>query len=298
MAVEPYVWTPRKLRAAFWVGHVLGDRGEHAVIAHSSWMDLAVGGSVDLDELHAAEVALLELGLIRRSEDDWLWPTQPLCAACHRDDPLTDELLLGLVLEAARPLWLSTATGEGDAVAPELIPDAVVAGLSAVIPDPARREAFLLARARTVDARARELLGTIGEEHVVAALKTQLRALGGELEAERVRRVSLISDELGYDVTAPCLDGRLRRLEVKATRAQRSTVAIVITRNELTAGLADPDWYLVVVRIAESHSEVLGWTPAASLQALLPEDRHRHGRWQSARLLLALTALSPGLPPA
>ncbi len=298
MAVESYVWTPRKLRAAFWVGHVLGDRGEYAFTAHASWMNLPVGGSVDLNELYAAEAALLDLGLVQRMGDDWLWPTQPLHAVCSRDEPQTDELLFGLVLEAGRPLWLSTAAGEGDTVAHELIPDEVMTGLSEVIPDPARREAFLLARARTVDARAREMLGTTGEEHVVGALREQLRVLGAEIEAERVRRVSLISDELGYDITAPRLDGRLRRLEVKATRSQSSAAWIILTRNELTAGIADPDWYLVVVRVAEPRSEVLGWTPAANLQALAPKDSHRHGRWQSARLLLAIDALAPGLPPA
>jgi Domain of unknown function (DUF3883) len=298
MAAEPYVWTPRKLRAAFWVGHVLGDGGEHAAIAHASWMDLPVGGLVDLDELYAAEAALVDLGLLRLAEDGWLLPTQPLRTVCSRDDPQTDELLLGLVLEADRPLWLSTAAGEGDAVAPELIPDEVAAGLGEVISDPARREAFLLARARTVDARAFEALGNAGEEHVVGALKAQLRALGADLEAERVRRVSLISDELGYDVTAPCLDGRLRRLEVKATRSQGSAAQIVVTRNELTVGFADPDWSLVVVRISEPDGDVLGWASAADLAELLPEDRHRHGHWQSARLLIAIDSLVPGLPSA
>lgn len=310
MANELIAWSRRQLRAAFWVGHVLGASGASDEVAHASWIDLPLAGEVDLQELQAAERALLATGLVRR-DGGYLRCDDRLRAACEQWQPEVEELLLSLLLEAAGPLWLRTAGG-GDKFAAELIPEDAATALAIVIPDPARREAFLLARARTVDARERQQLGARAEEIVVAACRAELVAHSRHDYAARVRRVSLISDELGYDVVSPRLDGTVRRLEVKATRSAPTTVAVTVTRNELAVGLADPDWFLVVVHVGYEDTNldgsadsggtddghVVGHVTSAALEALLPQDRHGRGQWQTARLRLAFDVLVPGLPPA
>lgn len=291
-------WSPRLLRAAFWVGHVLGPKGEDTEAAHQSWGNLPLGGSIDFAELRAAERALVQIGLVER-DGDRLRATPELAACTTGGDDERPELLLALVLEREAPLWLRTAVADESTVRTELLPDDASAILAAVIPDPDRREAFLLARARKVETRERELLGGEGEEAVVAACRAQLTELGADALAAAVRRMSLVSDELGYDVVAPRTGGSVRRLEVKSTRSAGATVRLFVTRNEITVGLADPDWFLVVARRGNDGAwTVLGHAVAPSLQSLLPADRDSRGRWQTAALLLAVEDLEPGLPPA
>jgi hypothetical protein len=291
-------WSPRLLRAAFWVGRVLGPEGEDAETAHRSWGDLPLGGTVDFAELRAAERALIEIGLVERDGDELL-PASEFAACTAGAEEENAEPLLALVLEREAPLWLRTAVPDDATVRSELLPEDARAALAGVIPDPGRREAFLLARARKIATLERELLGGEGEEAVVAACRAQLTELGAGELAAAVRRVSLVSDELGYDLIAPRTDNSVRRLEVKSTRSPGATVRLFITRNEVTVGLADPDWFLVVARRGKDGEwTVLGHTAAASLQTLLPVDCDTRGRWQMAVLVLTIEDLESGLPPA
>ena len=231
-------------------------------------------------------------------EEDVLVPDEELAAACQVGEEEGRELLLMLVLERTPPLWLLTAGGDGTKLRNELVPDHAQAALATTIADPDRREAFLLARARTVDAAGRRLIGALGEVAVVEACVTELIELGAPKQAEDVQRVSLISDELGYDVTAPRVDGGTRRLEVKSTRSSSQGVRIFISRTEATVGVSDPAWSLVIVRIAPDDSaSIVGWTKGTHLADLLPVDEG-DGRWETASISVQADALRPGIPPA
>lgn len=299
MTIEPRSWSLRLLLATFWVGHILGHDGEDARVAHESWANLPLGGTVDFAELHAAERALIDVGLI--TQHCGRLHAAPELAACTAEASTamdSIELALALVLDRESPLWLRTAAAEESNIKYELLPDDVRAALSVVIPDPDRREAFLLARAAKVEVHERTLLGDEGEEAVVAGCRTQLAQAGAAEMAAAVRRVSSISDELGFDVSAPRIDGSTRRIEVKATRSHVGAVRVFVTRNEIITGLADPDWYLVVVCCEHNGNRaVLGHASAAELLPMLPTDQHSRGRWQMARLRLSVVELEPGLPP-
>jgi len=298
MPAEQVLWSRRLLRAAYWATRVLGASGERREVARASWAKLPLGGQVDFDELYLAEEGLLEAGLLG-VQGGCLVPAAALAQACSGSQSIPFEELLALILEASRPLWLMTAAGDGGRLATELVPDDVVAALKTVIADPARREAFLLARARKVDADRRVELGDAGEDAVASACCQQLIEGGAAAAAAQVRRVSLISDELGYDVVAPRLDGSLRRLEVKATRSSATTVTIIVTRNEIETGRADPDWSVVVVRVPpDGESTILGHAAASALEPLLAADRHELGRWLQVALRLNIDRLEPGLPAA
>lgn len=298
MPADQILWSRRQLRAAYWVTRVLGEAGESREVARASWGNLPLGGEVDFDELEIAEAGLLAAGLLR-GEGARLVPVPALERACAAGEPIPFEQLLALILEASQPLWLIAAAGDGTHLATELVPDDVEAALATVVPDPARREAFLLGRARKVDADRRAELGAAGEEAVVSACQLQLLQLGADAAAARVRRVSLISDELGYDVVAPRVDGSLRRIEVKAARSATATVSVVVTRNEIEVGRADPDWTLVVAHISQGGEHaILGHVAVAALEPLLPADGHERGRWRAATLRLLIAELKAGLPAA
>jgi hypothetical protein len=140
--------------------------------------------------------------------------------------------------------------------------------------------------------------GAIAEHFVVACCQAELRGIG-ELElAERVRRVSEISDQLGYDVTAPRRDHSTRRIEVKGTRATGTNLVFYLSRNEAERGLADPDWALVGCRITgDDRAQLVGHLYGRQLKAYLPHDSRPGARWQSVRLDVPDTDFTRGLPP-
>ena len=296
-AGEPFVWSRRLLRAAYWVARVLGPSGKEPRFARAAWISLPLAGEVDLDELKMSEFGLREADLLR-FDGDLLVPDPTLSSLCQRPGPVPFEALLGVILEAAPPLWLLTAT-DGGQLAAELVPDEVEDALAAVIGDPDRRETFLLAQGRKVDANERSAIGAQGEKAVVAACRLELLELGEEEAAMEVKAVSEISDQLGFDVVAPRVDGTLRRLEVKTTRSVASVVTVFITRNEFETGLADPNWQLVVVRAnRDGGHSVLGYVGGGDIAGLMPEDRDDAGSWQVTRVRLPLEGLLEGLPPA
>lgn len=142
-------------------------------------------------------------------------------------------------------------------------------------------------------------IGDLAEAHVTEAFRLQLDNAGRTDLAALVRRVSLNSDQLGYDVTAPRLDGSARRIEVKGTRTPAQSLLVVISRNEAKVAARDPKWFLVVCRVATDDSVVvLGWTTSALLEPRFPLDRTERGGWLSADVPIDELELTPGLPPA
>jgi hypothetical protein len=297
MPTDVVWWTPRLLRAAYWVGHVLGDGGIEESAVRKSWINLPLGGVVDLVEMQTAYDALIHNGLLIR-EGVRLVPGSRLAAACSAPFEDAIEVILALIIETERPLWLMTAANDRQHVLGELIPEVASRTLESVIPDAARREAFLLARSRVVDAEALRAVGQHGEVFVADCCRRELTQAGRPDLAARVCHVSKVSDELGYDVTAPRLDGSVRRLEVKTTCYASANVAFFITRNEIEVGLRDADWFLIVTRIDGSAStDLIGWASASVLRLLLPKDPCEGGSWHTARLHLPVQELAAGLPP-
>jgi hypothetical protein len=206
-------------------------------------------------------------------------------------------LLARRLLEARRPIWLSAAVGERG-VSPQLIPDDVLHALTQLIPDPSNRESFLLAMGRRFTEEDRVRVGNIAEEAVVGACRDELESAGRGDLAEEVIRVSLVSDQLGYDVTAPRQLGSARHLEVKGTRARGTTISVFLSRNEAATAMRDRDWSLVVCMVGDNDdAAVVGWTTAQTIADRLPSDPAQGGAWQSAEVYLDTAELAGGLPP-
>ena len=207
------------------------------------------------------------------------------------------EHLLAYLLDTAPPLWLSAAVDASGVATPEYLPDDMARTLSEVLGANTGLENFLEARWGKVDPESDAETGAAAEEHVVALCRTELTRLGETELATQVRRVSLVNDRAGYDVTAPRLDRTTRHLEVKGTRSPDSAVTVYVSRNEARRGLADPNWRLLVCRIGDAgQHDLLGHCPVETFARELPVDQPGRARWASAAIRLQAGDLLPGLP--
>lgn len=286
-----------QLRSALVAATVLDADGVDIAVVHQSYRKLPTGGIYHSDDLQRGEGLLIRCGLVRK-QGSVLYPSRRLQSLLDLPLEESSQILLALAVQDNPPLWLYTAVRE-DAVWPELVADEDATVLSQVIPDPDEREAFLLSLANCFDAGSVAQIGALGEEAVVSQARLELERAGRADLAALVQRVSLISDQLGYDVIAPTLCGQPRRMEVKTARAPgRTTVEFHLTRNEANVGLHDRCWALVVCSACGADSaEILGWCRVAAFRDSLPRDADLHGHWTTAKVLLEVRTLQPGLPP-
>jgi hypothetical protein len=270
--------------AALHVAAIVDARGSRSVDAEESYWHHATGGAFAPPDLQRGERLLLDAGLLVE-RDSSLIPTANL------EEMLRGSVEDALVILSERALELSWPARH-DA------PDPAV--LDELVSDPARREELLLALGRRFDDARRRVVGDIGEEVVAHAARMELRALDRLELARDVRRVSLLSDQIGYDVSAPRIGGTPRLLEVKATAAGRlkASVLVHLSRNEADVGASFPTWALVVCVVDDVNhrrGHVLGWCAAAALDGLLPRDGS-YGRWEQAAVEVPIKSLLPGLP--
>jgi len=288
--------TAHMLGAAIRAAGTLDATGTPIDTARDSYLRLPTGGLYCLEDLIAGEELLVQAGLVSH-DGNALRPSQRLQLMLNLREEDASEVLLSMVLSAHPPLWVYAALRE-DQVFPELIPDADRDALTDTISDSGRREALLLALARRYERDVETELGELGEELVVAECRAQLVTAGRRDLAERVQRVSLISDQLGYDVVAPTLAGGTRRMEVKTTASSSEVIRVYLSRNEAEVGLRDPSWALVVCRPSSQDCLcIAGWRWGNALEPLLPVDKDPRATWASAAVSLQPGFLTLGLPP-
>lgn len=270
--------------AAMHVAAVIGTRGSRAVDAKESYWHCATGGFHSPRDLALGEALLVDLGLLVHD-----------CEVLRPSDELA-EMLAGSFEDAVADIVCRTLV---------LVPPPVGTtdrdGLLAAIPDIERREQLLLELARRHDDERRAAIGAAGERLVVAEARAELKHLARPDLARSVRRVSVVSDQLGYDVIAPCLQGAPRRLEVKTTTHwEAPTAHIYLTRNEAGAGQYIDGWKLVLCSITDIHraeGNIVGWWSYADLTERLPHDVDG-GEWQQAKVSLQVSPSRAGLPSA
>ena len=257
----------------------------------SSYFSTASGGILSTDGLSRAERWLIANG--------WLIRDGPALVASSRCITLpTDELevpreLVRMTILDAPPTWLSGVVVRGE-IRSEFLPSQVEQALGDMF-SAEERNALLLAAAEKFDHMALEAIGMVAEELVENACRTLLGELGCHDAARRVRRVSLISDAVGYDIETPNASGMTCRLEVKCYSGRWPK--FYITRNEFQVGQVLPRWYLVLCRMKrDACPTIVGWTRIDPIVSRMPTDVDRSARWQSVRVQLNESALRPGLP--
>lgn len=200
------------LVAALHVASMLDARGSQVEDADESYWHSATGGAFPPPDLRLGERLLVDVGLVDQLAGR-LVPSERLLAllAGGIEDALAT-LLSDSLLVSAPP---SIGQSETD----------LEKALASVIPDAERREQLLLALGRRFDDSHRRQVGAVGEQVVVNRLRVELDALGYPALARDVRQVSLLSDQLGYDVVAPRIAGPQRLLEVKSTEADVTSLS-------------------------------------------------------------------------
>jgi hypothetical protein len=279
--------TRHLIRAALDVASVLDPRGSALADIHESYWRHATGGTLPPADLRSGERLLIACGLVEERG-----------GILHPRPELLD-LLSGTTDDAiAHIAYCALAVGT---TAGEMHPASSDPQLIELVPDPGRREELLLLLKRRFDDIRRREVGAIGEELVVASVRDELNELGRPDLAREVRHVSLQSDQLGYDISAPRVNGPPRLLEVKATTSPTSDnqVVVYLTRNEIEVGLRYPEqWVLVVchvTNVGDRRGDVRGWSRATALATMLPTDSHS-ARWETAAVRVSPELLEPGLP--
>lgn len=280
--------TAHVARAAVHVAAVIDESGSRVVDADESYWRRATGGLYAPPDLRLGQRLLLDTGLVEESEG-MLHPTRQLQQLVERAD---DDSAAALVLWAAAQVV--------DPVSPPPSQAALLTTLDELVDDSDRREQMLISLGRRFDDAHQRLLGEIGEELVLTAARAELDGLGYPALATRVRRISLETDQAGYDITAPRIIGSPRLLEVKAiTATAAADISVHLSRNEFETGIRYIEWSLVICRITDVRSsagEIIGWRTAEALSGLTPTDGER-SRWESALVTLDVNSLLPGLPP-
>lgn len=260
-----------------------------------SFLSVPSGGIYRQADLRAGLELLVACGMAI-CEGGKVYPSPgllPLLRLANEDGCRT---LLGIFLAVCPPVWLDLARRSSDPVA-NVMPTSDARRITALIPDPASREAFLLSLGRRQDLDILVKLRDLGEEHVVSQCKSALAASGRTDLAERVQRVSLISDQLGYDVVTPTLAETTKRLEVKTQGKISSSSRVLLSRNEAEYGLREPSWALVVCQAdAAGRLRLIGWCDADYLRGRLPTDQGTRSRWVSVELVIPNGDLHVGLP--
>lgn len=277
------------VRAALRVGALIDGQGSPIAAAATAYVLYQSDALYSPQDLRLGERLLLDVGLLGLVGDQVL-PTPSLDEFLALEEAEATVLLLGLAIDAAVPPDLDQAPAATISTELRRIAEALIS-------DPDRREAFLLARGLKHDNNALAAIGSLGEELVVHVARQELVELGRDDLARGVVRLSVFSDQLGYDVIAPRIDGR-RRLEVKTTSDHRdeSIFRFYVSRVEAEVGRTDPDWALVACRAYGEVATLVGWCRASTLEPYFPNDSDG-GRWASAELQLPASVFEPGLPP-
>ncbi len=281
------------LRACAHVLRLLGESGATRRELEESYSAVASGGIFTSETFREAQAYLLDQDYIRLDQGR-IKRNLPEQVSLVAEDQGAEQLARWILLKHP-PLWLRNAVSNGT-LSTELIPSEVADRLEGIFPSAAEREAILLAAAQQHDDAMSLAAGALGEEHVSSECERWLRETGRPDLAAQVQRVSLVSDRLGYDVSAPDLGGTARQLEVKACSGPG--LRFFLTRNEFNVGSKFLTWSLVIVRVdlRTQEATVAGWCSASAIKDLLPTDRDDNAKWEVAMVRLPADALHPGLP--
>lgn len=292
--ISTSVISPIVLEATRFLPALIGESEVGDQDLHDALISAPLGGKFSLDELRSAVRLLEDLELIKR---DGATGRAGLASGVLEASRWTSadwhKFLATLMIERDGRAWIRVVVRENESVHTEYVPEPCESLLAIAFPDPVVRERILLQQARKFDEVRLNELGAAGEEGLVKILKHELSGHG---LADEVAWVSRVSDSLGYDITAPRLDGSTRRIEVKAVSRMTTKARFFLSRNEFQVGLSDLDWCLAVVLVAQGQTEMLGWLTASMLSGHAPLDCSGLSSWATARFLIPLHALRQGSP--
>jgi len=142
-------------------------------------------------------------------------------------------------------------------------------------------------KSQTINQAVLEKIGAAGEEIVLQTIRSIFLNKNRPDLARLAKRVSLISDEFGYDIEVVTPNGTHMKLEVKSSVTMpREMLSFFITRHEASVSRDVKDWYLVFCFISDVDSaagEVVGWIGSSALVGACPTDS-AFSKWKLAEI--------------
>lgn len=121
-----------------------------------------------------------------------------------------------------------------------------------------------------------EKIGAAGEEFVLQTIRSIFLNINRPDLARLARRVSLISDEFGYDIEVTTPSGIGLNIEVKSSvEMPKDRVEFFMTRHESMVSRNLQNWYLVSCYLADVEcpaGEIIGWIDSSILVDVWPFD--------------------------
>jgi hypothetical protein len=131
-------------------------------------------------------------------------------------------------------------------------------------------------KSQTINHAVLEKIGAVGEEIVLQTFRSIFLNKDRPDLARLVKRVSLISDEFGYDIEVITPSGSSLKIEVKSSvEMPKDKVEFFITRHESIVSCNSQNWYLIfcfVSDVERSAGEVIGWIDNSTLVKAWPVD--------------------------
>ena len=131
-------------------------------------------------------------------------------------------------------------------------------------------------KSQTINHAVLEKIGAVGEEIVLQNIRSIFLNKNRSDLARLVKRVSLISDEFGYDIEVVTPGGTSLKIEVKSSvEMPKNKVEFFITRHESVVSCNSQNWYLIfcfVSDVERSAGEVIGWIDNSTLVKAWPVD--------------------------
>ena len=142
-------------------------------------------------------------------------------------------------------------------------------------------------KSQTINHAVLEKIGAVGEEIVLQNIRSIFLNKNRSDLARLVKRVSLISDEFGYDIEVVTPGGTNLKIEVKSSvEMPKDKVEFFITRHESVVSCTAQNWYLIfcfVSDVERSVGEVIGWIDNSTLIKAWPVDSAFSG-WKLAEI--------------
>jgi hypothetical protein len=287
-----------QIGAALWVIGLLSAPRMTIAAARDAYAQSVSGGIFDEEAMLAGEELLIASELVALDGNELVVAAD--AASVHGLDGITAARVITIrLLERDPPVWLRAAAG-GEQVRAELIPDADLAildGLLVAVGIP--RDLVLLTAVRRWEERHLAGLALSGVMLVEQLCREELISADQTELADQVMRFDDASPALACNLVAPAPGGAPRRLLVRTTRQLSWRGPVLLTRDQIEIGRADPSWALVICESdAAGAVELAGWCRADALDTMLPTEPHPHGRWTIISVQLVQELLMPGLPPS
>ena len=129
---------------------------------------------------------------------------------------------------------------------------------------------------QTLNHAVLEKIGAAGEEFVLQTIRSIFLNINRPDLARLARRVSLISDEFGYDIEVTTPSGIGLNIEVKSSvEMPKDRVEFFMTRHESIVSRNLQNWYLVSCYLADVErpaGEIIGWIDNSILVDVWPID--------------------------